>query len=411
MLEESSINSLGVTNVFLRKKILIGITGSIAAYKMIELVRMLTKAGAEVRVVMTSAAKDFVSPLVLSTLSRNEVLVDIFDNHAWANHVMLGRWADVMLLAPLSCNTLAKMRMGLCDNLLMAVYLSATCKVFVAPAMDEDMWHHPATQSNVQVLLERGVHVIPVGHGALASGLFGAGRMAEPSQIYVALMVHFRGNKFSGKKILITAGPTQEAIDPVRYISNHSSGKMGMALAEAFYLQGAEVTVVHGPMSVSTDFEDIEMKGVITAEEMYNVVHQHFHKTDIAIMAAAVADYRAANIAKQKIKKEGDVLELILQKNPDILASLGKIKQPGQLLVGFALETNNEKANAWKKMEQKNADLIVLNSMQDVGAGFGIDTNKVTIIDKTKKEFASDVAAKSVIATFIADKIYEYLGK
>lgn len=394
------------------KKILIGITGSIAAYKTIELVRMLVKAGAEVKVIMTPAARDFVSPLVLSTLSKNKVQSDLFAEDTWSNHVMLGRWADVFVIAPLSCNTLAKMATGNCDNFLLAVYLSATCPVIAAPAMDEDMWKHPATRKNVETIRAHGVKVLNVANGELASGLTGEGRMAEPAQIFAALAKSFRKNSFQGKKVLITSGPTYEAIDPVRFIGNHSSGKMGMALAEAFYLHGADVVVISGPSNITPAFDEIQVLHVTSAQEMYNTVHAHFNETDIAVLAAAVADYKPATVADQKIKKSEVVFNLELTRTKDILASLGEIKDPEQLLVGFALETNNAFQNAVAKLENKNADLIVLNSMQDTGAGFGIDTNKVTIFDRDGNQYPSPVKSKKEIAEFIVEIVHnKYCAK
>lgn len=384
------------------KKVLIGITGSIAAYKIILLVRLLVKANAEVRVVMTKASADFVSPLVLSTLSKNKVLIDISAENEWSNHVMLGRWADVFLIAPLSCNSLAKMANGFCDNLLLAIYLSATCPVVVAPAMDEDMWHHPTTKNNIAKLESYGNKILLVRKGELASGLFGEGRMMEPEEIYVYLIEQFfRTNQFINKKVLITAGPTYEAIDPVRFIGNNSSGKMGFAIAEEFYLQGAEVTLVTGPTNQKITFKGIKVVQVTSADEMFTSCGNAFKKTDIAIMSAAVADYTPTTTENQKIKKKTLTLNLNLAKTKDILFSLGQIKKKHQFLVGFALETNNETQHALEKLKNKNADCIVLNSLNDLNAGFGYDTNKITIINKdgtaikfelkTKKEVAKDI--------------------
>jgi len=392
------------------KKILLGITGSIAAYKAILLVRLLVKAGAKVRVVMTEAAKNFVSPLVLSTLSGEKVLVGLFEEDTWANHVMLGRWADVMLVAPLSCNTLAKMAGGQCDSLLMAVYLSATCPVVVSPAMDEDMWLHPATKRNLALLAQYGNTIIPVEKGELASGLVGEGRMAEPDTIVRFLQEHFcRTNELAGKKVLITAGPTYEPIDPVRFIGNRSSGKMGFALAEAFYLKGAEVHLVTGPVSIHTTFLGITVKRVQTAQEMYQASLAEFNTTDIAVLSAAVADYRPEVVADEKIKKKSNELDIHLVKTNDILKSLGEIKRDAQFLVGFALETNNERENALHKMQQKNADMIVLNSLRDANAGFGHDTNKVSIFSRkggvvelgldTKQKIAGEIVKNIIHAT------------
>lgn len=392
------------------KKILIGISGSIAAYKTIHLVRMLVKQGVEVKVVMTAAAKDFVSPLVLSTLSKNDVLTDIFAENTWANHVQLGRWADVMLLAPLSCNTLAKMANGHCDNLLLSVYLSATCPVMAAPAMDEDMWHHPSTHRNLELLRKDGVMIIQPGHGELASGLFGDGRMEEPENIISVLDNYFSKNKgaLAGKKVLVTAGPTHEAIDPVRFIGNHSSGKMGIALAKECRNRGAEVVLVLGPVALPKEYEGITVIKVTSSDEMYNACHDHFKNADMALMAAAVADYKPATVSDQKIKKAGDATpELKLVKTKDILKSLGAIKNEGQILLGFALETNNEKANALEKLNNKNADFIVLNSLND-GAAFGSDTNKITIFTKTGEEIRFDSKTKTEVAADIVDTIIDY---
>lgn len=390
------------------KKILLGITGSIAAYKAILVVRLLVKAGAQVRVVITPAAKDFVSPLVLSTLSNNKVLVNLFDEDSWSNHVMLGRWADVMLIAPLSCNTLAKMANGQCDNLLLAVYLSATCPVVVAPAMDEDMWHHAATKSNIQKLADYGNKILNVGNGELASGLTGEGRMAEPEEIIKYLQYEiFRGDTLKGRKAIVTAGPTYEAIDPVRFIGNHSSGKMGIALAEELYMQGADVHLICGPIQISIANHHIKLSKVTSAEEMYNAATNAFNGADIAIMSAAVADYTPAVAAKEKIKKEEGDLILHLSKTKDILKSLGSIKKENQLLVGFALETTNEKQNALQKLNNKNADLIVLNSLRDSNAGFGFDTNKVTIFDRNGTVVETALVSKKKVAEEIVKIIIE----
>jgi phosphopantothenoylcysteine decarboxylase/phosphopantothenate--cysteine ligase len=391
------------------KKILIGITGSIAAYKSIYLVRLLKKAGAEVKVIMTPAAKDFVSSLTLSTLSQNPVSVDLFDEQSWANHMMLGRWAEVMLIAPLSCNTLAKMANGQCDNLLLATYLSATCPVVVAPAMDEDMWHHPATKENISKLESFGNKVIPVEKGDLASGLHGDGRMAEPETIVGFLQKNFFLTRpLAGKKAMVTAGPTYEPIDPVRFIGNHSSGKMGIAIAKELQLRGAEVTLVMGPSKQSCSSNGILVRKVTTANEMYKASNDAFINTDLAIMAAAVADYTPVVIAKEKIKKKEDRFFVELTKTRDILKSLGEIKKPGQVLVGFALETNNEKENAKNKLLQKNADMIVLNSLNDAGAGFGHDTNKITIFNKGGEEIGFETKNKAHVAKDIVDTIIRF---
>jgi phosphopantothenoylcysteine decarboxylase / phosphopantothenate---cysteine ligase len=388
------------------KKIILGVTGSIAAYKSIYLVRLLAKAGAEVRVIITPSAKDFVSMLTLSTLSRNPVLIDLFDEQSWANHVMLGRWADVMVIAPLSCNTLAKMANGQCDNLLMATYLSATCPVVVALAMDEDMWHHPSTKINLQKLESYGNKIIPVEKGELASGLTGEGRMAESEQIVDFITSNFFLTRpLKGKKAIVTAGPTYEPIDPVRFIGNQSSGKMGVAIAKELYNRGAAVTLILGPSQIDIAANGISVVRVITAAEMYQAVDNEFEKTDLTIMAAAVADYTPTEAAKEKIKKKEEHLIVELTRTKDILKTIGEKKKTGQVLVGFALETNNEKEHAIKKLQQKNADMIVLNSLNDSGAGFGHDTNKITIFEKSGQEFNFDTKSKAAVAKDIVDTI------
>jgi phosphopantothenoylcysteine decarboxylase / phosphopantothenate---cysteine ligase len=388
------------------KKILLGITGSIAAYKSIYLVRLLIKAGAEVKVIMTPAAKDFVSTLTLSTLSKNPVLTELFDEQSWSNHVMLGRWADVMVVAPLSCNTLAKMANGQCDNLLLATYLSATCPVVTALAMDEDMWHHPSTKANLQKIESFGNKIIPVEKGELASGLYGDGRMAEPEQIVRFLEENFFLTRpLAGKKVLVTAGPTYEPIDPVRFIGNHSSGKMGIAIANELHDRGAEVVLVIGPSSIELTPNGISIKRVNTAAEMMEACDAIFATADIAVMSAAVADYTPVTTAKEKIKKKEAGLTIELTKTPDILKTLGSKKREGQVLVGFALETNNEKENAIGKIASKNADMIILNSLNDTGAGFGHDTNKITIFEKGGEEFRFETKPKKAVAKDIVDTI------
>lgn len=392
------------------KKILLGITGSIAAYKAIFLVRNLIKAGAEVRVILTPSAKDFVTPLSLATLSKNPVLTDLFEEDSWANHVMLGRWADAMIIAPLSCNTLAKMAGGICDNLLMAVYLSATCPVIVAPAMDEDMWKHGSTKRNLQTIEEFGNHIIPVEKGELASGLNGEGRMAEPESIvsFIGSIINQKKD-LHGKKVLVTAGPTHEQIDLVRYISNHSSGKMGTAIAEEFARRGAMVDLILGPTSQHLTVPGITVYEVKSAEEMYRASLEKFPEADIAVMSAAVADYTPAVISSEKIKKEGNTLTLELIKTKDILSSLGRIKDEHQFLVGFALENINEREYAIGKLKSKNADMIVLNSLQDEGAGFGYDTNKITIFDRNGSEYPYENKPKQQVAKDIVDRIVNML--
>jgi phosphopantothenoylcysteine decarboxylase / phosphopantothenate---cysteine ligase len=396
--------------MFQDKKILLAVTGSIAAYKSILLVRLLVKAGSEVKVVMTPAAAAFVSPLTLSTLSKNAVITELANNESWSNHVMLGRWADVMVVAPLSCNTLAKMANGLCDNMLLATWLSATCPVVVAPAMDEDMWHHPATKSNLQKLESYGNRIIPVEKGELASGLYGDGRMAEPEAIMEYLENHVFGKKdLADKKALVTAGPTYEPIDPVRFIGNHSSGKMGLAIAEELASRGAEVHLVLGPSAVKTTMPGIYVHKVQTAGQMYDACMAEFPTTDIAVMSAAVADYTPVETAPEKIKKTSGSLVIELTKTKDILKSLGQVKKNGQLLVGFALETANERQYALDKLASKNADLIVLNSLNDEGAGFGYDTNKVTIFEKGGNEHVYDRKPKQQVAKDIVDRIVNLL--
>ncbi|MDP1842514.1 MAG: bifunctional phosphopantothenoylcysteine decarboxylase/phosphopantothenate--cysteine ligase CoaBC [Sediminibacterium sp.] len=390
------------------KKILVGITGSIAAYKSIILVRLLVKAGAEVRVVMTPAAKDFVSPLVLSTLSKNKVYCELAEADEWSNHVELGRWADLFIIAPLSCNTLAKMAHGFCDNILLAVYLSATCSVVVAPAMDEDMWKHPSTKQNLAKLISFGNTVMEVNHGELASGLIGDGRMAEPESIIQFIQSsYFRNNSLAGKKALVTAGPTYESIDPVRFIGNHSSAKMGFAIAEALYMEGAEVYLITGPSSEQIQFDGIHKMEVQSASEMYDQVMALFTQMDIGVFSAAVADYTVFNPAVEKIKKKDAELNITLTKTKDILAEAGNTKKPHQLIIGFALETENEKVNALDKLARKNADFIVLNSLRNEGAGFAGNNNAVTIFSKSGMEKSIGLKSKKAIAKDIVSLIKE----
>lgn len=405
---------------FQGKKILLGVTGSIAAYKSLLVIRLLIKEGAVVKVVQTAASKDFVTPLSLSTLSKNEVLTELADAGTWANHVELGRWADVYLIAPLSCNTLAKMAHGICDNLLLAVYLSARCPVVTAPAMDEDMWRHPATCYNLERLRAFGNHVIPVGNGELASGLWGDGRMAEPEDILTYLegligQAFIEGVKgganrdLTGKRALVTAGPTQEAIDPVRFIGNHSSGKMGVALAKELAARGAKVDLVLGPSSIEAEAPGLTVHRVVSAEEMYSASIEKWPGADIAILSAAVADYRPVEVAKEKIKKTGENLTLELTRTTDILKTLGSRKSKGQVLVGFALEGNDERAYALDKLRVKNADLMVLNSLNDAGATFGYDTNKVTIFGRDGLELSYERKPKQQVAKDIVDQVVKLL--
>lgn len=396
------------------KKILLGVTAGIAAYKAAFLVRLLIKEGAEVRVVMTPSARDFVTPLTLSTLSKNEVYSSFVEEEAetdkekfaqWNNHVALGLWADFFVIAPATANTLSKMANGTCDNILLATYLSAKCPVFYAPAMDLDMYKHPSTRNSFTKLDSFGNVRIPAESGELASGLIGQGRMAEPENILKFLKAEIlKIVPLRNKKVLITAGPTYEAIDPVRFIGNHSSGKMGVALAEKAASMGAEVTLVLGPSSVPVINKSIEVVRVTSANEMYEAVHQVFDTADIAIFSAAVADYSPSQVATEKIKKKDSSLTITLEKTKDILASAGAIKTQ-QFLVGFALETENELENAKKKLEKKNLDLIVLNSLRDKGAGFRGDTNKVTLVDKDNKLTPFEVKSKADVATDILEHI------
>jgi phosphopantothenoylcysteine decarboxylase / phosphopantothenate---cysteine ligase len=387
------------------KKILLAVTGSIAAYKAASIVRLCVKAGAEVKVIMTEAAGNFIPALTLGTLSKNKVLTHLFEEDTWANHVMLGRWADVMLVAPATCNTISKMANGVCDNLLQAIYLSATCPVMIAPAMDEDMWLHGSTKKNMATLKGYGNIVLSVNSGELASGLMGEGRMVEPEEIVTLLSSFFMQKRdLLGKKILITAGPTYEKLDPVRFIGNNSTGKMGIALAKECLARGAEVTLVLGPSSEKVP-SDITLLNVESAAEMYEACLQVFEKMDIAIMSAAVADYSPIVKATEKIKKKEATFVIELKKTEDILKKLGELKTDKQVLVGFALETENEKENALKKIKNKNADFIVLNSLKDAGAGFGYSTNKITIFDKAENEYSFDTKSKEAVAVDILNTI------
>ncbi len=388
------------------KKILLAVTGSIAAYKAAFLTRLLVKAGAEVRVLMTEAATAFISPLTLSTLSGNKVFTKIIAADSWNSHVELGLWADAMVIAPATANTLSKMVTGHADNMVVAVYLSARCPVFFAPAMDFDMWRHPSTLHNVKKLKSFGNIEIPVGHGELASGLVGDGRMAEPEVIMSYLQKHFEYQQdFKGKKALITAGPTYEAIDPVRFIGNRSSGKMGIALADNLAKRGAEVTLVLGPSKLMPRQDSVKVVRVQSAQEMYEAAAAHFSKSDITIFAAAVADYRPAVVAGTKIKKKEDEMSVKLEKTIDIAATLGKKKKKGQITIGFALETDNELVNAGEKLKRKNFDFVVLNSLNDKGAGFNHDTNRITIIKKDNKIKKFELKSKSAVAKDIVDMI------
>ena len=392
------------------KKIVLGITGSIAAYKACILVRLLIKKGAEVQVVMTPSAKEFVTPLTLATLTQKPVVSEFFDRRdgSWHSHVSLGLWADAMIVAPASASTIGKMANGIADNMLVTTYLSMRAPVFVAPAMDLDMYAHPSTQANLQKLQSYGNHIIEPGTGFLASKLEGKGRMEEPEKIVEALEQYFaKQQKLSGKKVLITAGPTYEKIDPVRFIGNYSSGKMGFALAEVCAEQGAEVILISGPVMLSTKHLGIKRIDVESAQQMYEAATKHFPKADIAILCAAVADFTPKTTADKKIKRKGDNLKLELQPTQDIAAALGAVKKKKQVLVGFALETNDELKNAQDKLERKNFDFIVLNSLQDKGAGFRVDTNKVTIIDRHHGITAYDTKSKREVAEDIIEKVEE----
>lgn len=392
------------------KKIIIGITGGIAAYKINYLVRDFVKAGAEVRIVMTKPTEDFVSPLTLSTLSRNKVYTDFYDeNKTWNNHVELALWADVMLIAPCTANTLAKIANGICDNFLMAVYMSAKCPVIIAPAMDLDMYAHPAVTKNLNIIESFGHKIIPAEYGELASGLIGQGRLAEPETIFRTVGNEFTDTDaaFAGKKILITAGPTYENIDPVRFIGNHSSGKMGFDLAKEAAKRGAKVTLISGPSSQKTDDKNIDVYRVTSAQEMFDEVFKHYENADIAIMSAAVADYTPKVKATEKIKKNDNELTIELIKNKDILRTMGE-KKTHQFLVGFALETQNEEENAKGKLVKKNLDMIVLNSLRDEGAGFANATNKIKIFTPTEEQYFTLKSKEEVacdILNFIAQKL------
>ncbi|WP_400073046.1 bifunctional phosphopantothenoylcysteine decarboxylase/phosphopantothenate--cysteine ligase CoaBC [Zobellia russellii] len=391
------------------KNILLGITGGIAAYKTTFLVRLLIKAGANVKIILTESASSFVSPLTLATLSKNPVLSSFVKEEEgateWNNHVELGLWADLMLVAPATANTLSKMAAGTCDNLLLATYLSAKCPVFFAPAMDLDMYKHPSSKNSFEKLQSFGNVMIPATSGELASGLHGEGRMAEPEDILEFVKGYLKkGLPLSGKKVLITAGPTYEAIDPVRFIGNHASGQMGYELASVAANLGAEVILVSGPSKFSVTHESIDLKKVTSAEEMYNEVHLHYKEVDIAICAAAVADYRPKTVADQKIKKKVTEFSIELVKTKDILLSLGDQKHK-QFLVGFALETENELENAKIKLKKKNLDAIVLNSLNDKGAGFGKPTNKITFIDKNSSIKPFELKTKAEVAKDIFDEI------
>lgn len=388
------------------KKILIGITGSISAYKAYTLIRLLVQKGAHIKVVITPNAKDFVSPTLLSTFSEHKVYCAYTENDIWQNHVDLGRWADLFVIAPASCNTIAKMANGICDNFFMATYLSATCKVMVLPAMDDEMWHHPSTQKNIQTLVSYQHEIIQPATGLLASGIIGKGRLPEPADIVQMIEEKYcRASTLAGKTILITAGPTEEPIDPVRVITNRSSGKMGYAIAAQLYRMGANVVLVSGPVSIAPAYKGIQLIEVQTASEMYEACLKFSDKYDIGIFCAAVADYTIASPSDIKIKKQSASLDIELIKTKDILAHFGAIKLPHQKIIGFALETDNAEANALIKLKNKNADLIVLNRLDSSNTCFNVDEIKVAFIDARAQVTEFESSSKNTIATHIANYI------
>lgn len=393
------------------KHILLGVTGSIAAYKAANIVRLLVTQGAEVKIVMTPLAKQFITPLTLATLAKNPIYVDFFnpENGEWNSHVSLGMWADAYLIAPATANTIGKMANGIADNLLLTSYLSAKCPVFVAPAMDLDMYAHPAVQKNIETLKSYGVHFIDAEDGELASGLVGKGRLAAPERIVESLDTFFNGQmSLTGKKVMVTAGPTYEKIDAVRFIGNYSSGKMGYAIAEECASRGAEVVLVSGPTSLNVHNSNIKLVRVNSACEMYEACNQEFPQCNAAVLSAAVADFTPQNVSDTKIKRKDNNLEITLKPTDDIAASLGKQKGD-RVLVGFALEKENELENAIGKLERKNFDFIVLNSMNDKGAGFNHDTNKITIINRSKEVKNYDLKSKVMVAKDIVDEIEKLL--
>lgn len=390
------------------KKILLCVTGSIAAYKAVYILRLLKQSGSVVKVIMTGSATKFVSPLTFSTLSGERVLTELFTKEGWENHALLGRWADLMLIAPASCNTIATMASGLCNNLLSAVYLSATCPVMIAPAMDEDMWQHSTTRRNIQKLIYDKVKVLRVNEGELASGLVGFGRMKEPGEIVESIKEFFgERSLLSDKKVLVTAGPTKERIDPVRYISNDSSGKMGIAIARSFARLGANVTLVCGPVSEMLP-DGVTIKKVENADEMFDACMENFSQYDFIVMAAAVADYTPIKRSIQKIKKSDENTTIMLRSTKDILATAGRSKSANQILVGFALETENAEENARKKLISKKADFIILNSLNDKGAGFGTDSNKITIFGKEGSTWHYPLKSKHEVADDIVNFLIQY---
>lgn len=390
------------------KRIIVGVTGSIAAYKSAALVRLLVKEGAEVKVVMTELAKQFITPLTLATLSKRPVMVEFYnpENGDWHSHVDMGLWADLYIVAPATANTIGKMAQGIADNLLLTTYLSAKCPVMVAPAMDLDMYRHPATQRNLEILRSYGNRIVEPAEGELASGLVGKGRMAEPEEIVEVVHRFFaEGGELAGKKVLLTAGPTYEKIDPVRFVGNYSSGKMGFALAEEFARRGAEVVLVAGPVHLTTAEAAIRRVDVESAAEMYEAVMREAGDCDVVVSCAAVADFTPAKRAEEKIKRGAEGMTLQLEPTRDIAAELGRRKREGQLLVGFALETNEEECNAVGKLHRKNLDLVVLNSLRDERACFGYDTNRVTIIDRNEQHYHYELKPKRDVARDIVDRV------
>lgn len=397
------------------KRVLLGITGGIAAYKIAFLIRLLKKSGAEVKCILTPASSDFISPLVVSTLSENPVGIEFWNktDGTWNNHVEYGLWADVFVVAPLTANSLSKMANGSCDNLLLATYLSMKTKTMVAPAMDLDMYAHPSTKRNLHQLEEDGVLIIPAESGELASGLEGEGRMAEPETIHDYVQDFFKeqgDEDFKDKNVIITAGPTYESLDPVRFIGNHSSGKMGFKIAEEFLRKGANVTIVSGPTNLTLEHDYLKIVKVKSAEEMLDAVQKSWPLSDIGVFAAAVADYRPKDKAVEKIKKSENELTIELVKNPDILKWAGENKTENQLLIGFALETENLKENATKKLKAKNLNMIVMNSLKDQGAGFGVDTNKISILDNRNNFMTFELKSKEAVATDILDYLKKYMA-
>ena len=397
------------------KRILLGITGGIAAYKIAFLIRLLKKEGAEVKCIMTPASCDFISPLVVSALSENPIGIEFWNkaDGTWNNHVEYGLWADIFVIAPLTLNTLSKMAVGSCDNLLLATYFSMKTKTYVAPAMDLDMYAHPATERNIKQIVKDGVTVIPVENGELASGLEGEGRMAEPETILEWIKKYFASPEtldFKNKNIVVTAGPTYEALDPVRFIGNHSSGKMGYAIAAEFARQGANVTLVSGPVNISTHDSRIKRIDVVSADQMLNEVQKLWSTADIGVFTAAVADYKPAEAAVEKIKKTTEDVSLKLIENPDILKWAGNNKKDNQILIGFALETNNMKDNATKKLAGKNLNMIVMNSLKDIGAGFAGDTNKISILDNRNNFESFELKPKDEVAVDILNYLKKYIS-